>query len=249
MESNKGQQLEVFSYLSKGNQFVLYVFRKTTKVSQAVYIITDTIKDIEPLKWTLRKVASETASLKYFLDEQNVFNSLEKMLLELEGLLDFARKGKVLSDMNVAIVQDEIKKLVLETRESKGGFYGGHINLQFFDVSKPAPVLPERPPESHTGEAIQHKSHKGHSVLYDFYVGDPQKVKLGKPSNVVSQDKGQRREEILKIIRIKGAVTIKDITEQIKDCSEKTVQRELTVMVLQGIIKKSGERRWSKYSA
>jgi len=43
-------------------------------------------------------------------------------------------------------------------------------------------------------------------------------------------------------------LTIKDFSKVITDCSEKTIQRELLDMVEKGIIKKEGERRWSKYS-
>ncbi|HMO79048.1 MAG TPA: hypothetical protein PJ997_02690 [Candidatus Paceibacterota bacterium] len=57
-----------------------------------------------------------------------------------------------------------------------------------------------------------------------------------------------RRESILKIIKDLGEVSIKDIGERINDCSEKTLQRELINLVLEGVLKKEGDRRWSKYS-
>lgn len=236
-EKDKGQQLEVLSYLSKGNQFVLYVFRKISKVSQAVYIVTDLVKDVEPIKWTLRKVASDMASFKYFLDEQRVFYDLERMLLELEGLLGFARNAKVLSDMNGAILLDQIKILVIEMRDAKsaGQFYKS-IEPSFFDTEKPV--------------------YKGHNVLYDFYNQTATPKMSLKPTPAVSklqhqfhsQDKGHRKDEMLKIIKAKGAVMIKDITELIKDCSEKTIQRELLSMVQAGILRKIGEKRWSRYT-
>jgi len=40
---------------------------------------------------------------------------------------------------------------------------------------------------------------------------------------------------------------IKDITSLIGDYSEKTVQRDLVALVKAGVLKKEGERRWSKY--
>ena len=42
-------------------------------------------------------------------------------------------------------------------------------------------------------------------------------------------------------------LTIKDFAKNIKDCSDKTIQRELISMVTSGVLKKEGERRWSKY--
>ena len=44
-----------------------------------------------------------------------------------------------------------------------------------------------------------------------------------------------------------NGVSIKDISAQFTDCSEKTIQRELNDLVIKGRIKKSGSKRWSRY--
>ncbi|MEI6580856.1 MAG: hypothetical protein WCO07_01645 [bacterium] len=70
--------------------------------------------------------------------------------------------------------------------------------------------------------------------------------------------KGKRREEIISIIKNKlivlpqsGGATITDIKNSAEgalvSCGEKTLQRELVSMVHDGVLKKSGEKRWSKY--
>lgn len=251
-ENNKrqqqGQQLEVTNYLSKGNQFVLYLYKRISKVSQAIYIITDIIKDAEPLKWALRNSATDMVSLRQFLDEHNVFNNLERILLELEGLLDFARNTRVLSTMNSEVIQDQIKKIINEMKEGALSRYGNELAYPFFEVAKPEPLSPSNMLAPYHNKGAD-KSHKGHSVLYDFYHKQgARKDRSIQTINSTSGTKNDRRHDMLTIIKSKGAVTIKDITDQIKDCSEKTVQRELTMMVLEGVIKKTGERRWSRYS-
>ena len=66
--------------------------------------------------------------------------------------------------------------------------------------------------------------------------------------------KGQKHRQsiILAFIRTKLSVSIKDICQlpdsEIRACSEKTIQRELTELIRQGLIKKIGERRWSQYT-
>ncbi len=57
-----------------------------------------------------------------------------------------------------------------------------------------------------------------------------------------------RRTRIHTILEAKGEATIKDISEIITDCSEKTLQRELNAMIEENVVKRQGERRWSKYS-
>ncbi len=60
--------------------------------------------------------------------------------------------------------------------------------------------------------------------------------------------RGDRREIILRMIKEKPSLNIKDITKNFPDVSEKTIQRELLAMVASGILIKRGERRWSTYS-
>ncbi len=63
-----------------------------------------------------------------------------------------------------------------------------------------------------------------------------------------------RPEKILSIIKSKkdtlgfsAGVSIKDIASAFFDCSEKTIQRELNSLVAKGQLKKTGEKRWSRY--
>ncbi len=52
----------------------------------------------------------------------------------------------------------------------------------------------------------------------------------------------------MSIVKEKGNISVKDISDRIKDFSEKTLQRELLKMVAKGVLNKEGERRWSRYS-
>lgn len=63
---------------------------------------------------------------------------------------------------------------------------------------------------------------------------------------VESQD--SRRDRILALLRDKGEASIKDVSEVITDCSEKTIQRDLNSLIKDNLVRREGERRWSKYS-
>lgn len=63
-----------------------------------------------------------------------------------------------------------------------------------------------------------------------------------------SFDKQIRRTRILKLIKDKREVTIKDISADFPGVSEKTIQRELVALTFEGVLLKSGDRRWSRYS-
>jgi DNA-binding transcriptional ArsR family regulator len=61
------------------------------------------------------------------------------------------------------------------------------------------------------------------------------------------EDKKERRDAIMKTIRSKGQVTIKDISENIRGCSEKTIQRDLQELIQHGVLIREGEKRWAVY--
>lgn len=58
----------------------------------------------------------------------------------------------------------------------------------------------------------------------------------------------ERELAIIKMLKDGSNLTIRDFFLVIKGCSEKTIQRELLRLVKLGVLKKSGERRWSRYS-
>lgn len=62
-----------------------------------------------------------------------------------------------------------------------------------------------------------------------------------------SKGQSTRASQILDYIRKHKSVSIKEIAATIRDCSEKTVQRELNVLIDQGLVRRVGERRWSTY--
>ena len=57
-----------------------------------------------------------------------------------------------------------------------------------------------------------------------------------------------RREKIVELLRVNGPSSVSDLARTVEGCSDKTIQRELVSMVSLGLLKKTGDRRWSRYS-
>lgn len=72
--------------------------------------------------------------------------------------------------------------------------------------------------------------------------------KVVKDKKTGPQGQSKRTGLILEFVRKHKNVSIKDISKVIRDVSEKTIQRELTLLIQQGLVEKRGERRWSIYS-
>lgn len=62
-----------------------------------------------------------------------------------------------------------------------------------------------------------------------------------------SKEQEQRISSILEVVKKTKGASMKDISAVIRGCSEKTIQRELALLIERGLIRKEGERRWSVY--
>ena len=65
---------------------------------------------------------------------------------------------------------------------------------------------------------------------------------------VVTVKKNSRQSVIFSLLKRKKEIMIKDVSPLIGGCSEKTIQRELADMVSKGILRRIGEKRWSRYT-
>ncbi len=82
------------------------------------------------------------------------------------------------------------------------------------------------------------------SVMKTRAVSDKKSVR----SPLLSQTKEERKQNILAVLLKQGTAMIKDFSSVITGCSEKTIQRLLISMVQDGVLKREGDRRWSRYS-
>jgi predicted HTH transcriptional regulator len=69
-----------------------------------------------------------------------------------------------------------------------------------------------------------------------------------KKFGAVSVKKNSRQSIIISLLKRKKEIMIKDVSPLINGCSEKTIQRELLEMVSLGLLRKLGEKRWSRYT-
>ncbi len=70
---------------------------------------------------------------------------------------------------------------------------------------------------------------------------------IKKTQRTTPSERNNRREKMLSLIKAKKDISIKDISLSFPGQSEKTILRELTVLISNGHIKKTGAKRWSRY--
>lgn len=228
----------------------LFIFKKTEKVVAAIYLITNLISDIEPIKWQIRKVSAGLVTDMLVLKKTSAVQSkqiiigLTMAISEIISLLKIAAIADHISSMNHSVVQ---KELVLLMDSLQGIHFemvgGGALILaqDFFNVSMPVSSQP-LPTNYPATQAFHSKGQYRTSV--GIKDNQTQQVSKDNQKNV----KDSRRDRIIQLLKGGKPSGIKDFAREIKDCSEKTLQRELLGMVESGVLKKTGERRWSLYS-
>ncbi|MEI6304403.1 MAG: hypothetical protein WCP09_00050 [Candidatus Taylorbacteria bacterium] len=233
--------------------YLIYLFKKTEKITAALYLVSGLLKDDEPIKWELRDrginllSSSFTASSAVPGDKNVVIQSIFTAALETLSLLNVAKISNLISDMNHKLLVREIDLVVgmLRDRLAQSAEKAGYVLSESFfktpDLFASGFRLDNRGRSNH-GEV----GTKGQATGIGYETSSSKATLQGHVS--IQQKKSNRQEVILNVLQTQNNLTIKDFAKVIKDCSEKTIQRELIDLMNKGLIKKEGERRWSRYS-
>lgn len=256
-QNNPPQFNDPISWKSLGffsiEDYLLYIFKKTEKITAALYLVSGLLKDDEPIKWELRDKGMDLLSSSFSAsnsvpgDKNYIIQSLFTAALETISLLNVAKISNLISDMNHSLLVREIDQVVslLRDRLSESAESAGLVlSEQFFKT-----------PSMFTsgfrvGERVKDQS-SGQRAVSSSEAGGRKNRKLSDVDSghsAMEEKKAQRRESIINVLKSQSNLTIKDFAKVIKDCSEKTIQRELIELVEKGVIRKDGERRWSRYS-
>lgn len=246
----------------------IFIFKKTEKLISAIYLITGFLSDNEPIKWRLRDISAHLMSYSVNLsndqrhhDRIEAMNNFTTASFEIISLLGVADVSGVLSSMNCNIIIFEFQKIIelVELKERS-------LNTKFL-LSKSFFETTENIPNNNSGFAqgvnVLNKKDNDDTDTRNQILSDkliPEKslhkrhLSIKDTNNIVAdkghivRDKNQRYEVIINLLKKTKEISVKDVSGIVTDCSEKTIQRELLSLVDKGVLKKEGERRWSKYS-
>lgn len=123
MPSNIPVTKDHISFFQK-DSYLAFVYKKTEKLTTAMYMVTSLFPDSEPMKWSLRKKVSEMLSFilgyKNSNLNQNIFiESVKERVLDIVSLLEVLSKSGLVSVMNFSILQQEFLNLINVLDEQK----------------------------------------------------------------------------------------------------------------------------------
>ncbi len=225
--------------------YLVYIFKKTEKITAALYLVSGLLKDDEPMKWELRDRgmdmlnSSFNASSSVPGDKNVIVQSIFTSALETISLLNVAKISNLISEMNHSILVKEIDQVVslLRDRLTESAQSAGLVLSEAFFKT---PSMFASGFKSDVQGSVYNRTSANKGISNKHRISDAR--------SSVEEKKSNRQEGIIRILKGQSNLTIKDFSNTIKDCSEKTIQRELLEMVEKGVIKKEGERRWSRYS-
>jgi hypothetical protein len=250
----------------RNDAYISPVLKKLEKVVTALYMVSDCMDESEPMKIALRTLGVNLISSIHSigLDKPITKNfslaTIETDLGKALSFVDIASTVGLISTMNGGILKNELEKLqnmisqIIDSNANSGfkntNFEARALSTfalkEFLTTDEPA--FPAAPMNTMIFKGHDIKDTKVMSFTKMSNKLDSAQTKKTTPSSSDMAIKMMRRSNILKIIKDKNEVTIKDISTIIKDCSEKTLQRELSGLVLENVLKKEGNKRWSKYS-
>lgn len=225
--------------LSADPSFV-FAHTKAERLSTAVHMVTRFMDSSEPLRKSLRSESLKLLS-RIFILEEGGGDSITGIISRIISLLDIAYRTQYISEMNWNIIRGEYLSLgrFIEERNPGATLDSQAISERFFHVEMPK-------------EAPQRKTVPEPAPVKDKTISKRQSSgtasRKRSESLIVKERKNGRREAILKLIKERKKVGVRDVAEVVTGVSEKTLQRELLSLVEEGILRKEGERRWSTYS-
>ena len=264
---NKGSFDVSSALVFKDNPQLVFLYKKTEKLVSALYLLTSFISDKEPVKWQIREAGVNLLNQSLNLSDRTSAKQISIHFdfisngFKLLSFLKICHISGLISEMNFNILKYEIEALItnVESEEKESDGKGAVFPAHFFEVSREEDLGSTF--TNHKSLIPEGNTYKGHNIMSDRYIrpiggmsdkqkpvrhGNPGGDKSNRPSS--AEASAGRQEIIIGLLKKNKELGIKDFATSIKDCSEKTIQRELASLISKGQVLKDGEKRWSRYS-
>lgn len=229
---------------------------RVTRVSEALYRVTDLMPDEEPLKWSLRTKAIELVELLSFLtssaslkDRAVTSARVHELIDAITRLLDIAAGASFISKVNFDVLRREygllrelpqpketlLLPITMPQETEKVETPARHVvkgDLAISVSPETAPAVKTTPQPSRV--EISAETPRAREVL------------MARPA---PEKDNNRRSRILSYLGAHPWASRGDVAAIFgREISEKTLQRELSALVDSGAIIKEGEKRWCRYA-
>jgi len=239
LSEKKFHEFALQSALFKGRSDWYFCYLKAEKVAHVLAILSSTSSEhggsLRELAHTASKLPESV--VRFAADEIERSNVLADIFALLSAVRFVSTVGGIGKE-NALLLIEEYEQLAQKIGNSSRP--SPFVSSDDFSL----PPLPEHKNLTSSPARLNGFSVSGSSVsLKDKSKGRT----ISKGQKLDSKEKQGRMSQILDVIRKQKGASVKDISAVVKNYSEKTIQRELALLIKQGLVRKEGERRWSIY--
>ena len=224
------------------NRSAQRVYERSEKLVAALYLLTNHLPPVDTLARAIRSNSIELLEATLALRDQmrspeslqlTSVRSTIRLLISLVRMLSVS--GSI-SPQNTSIVMDSLDELGAFLTSSQRSSFSESVALSREDLEVTGPLIGQA---GVAGRPSALKDVKDTGIIKD---------KTDASVSAKGQEVSPRRRGIIEVLRASGELGIRDIASHIPQYSEKMIQRELAELVVAGVVKKTGLKRWSRYS-
>jgi hypothetical protein len=224
------------------NQSAERLYRRAERTVAAIFLITNHLSEDEDLRKEARAQALKILNEMVFLrDEMRSPNSNRATSIRrsIRYLLSIVRMLPIAGFLSI-----QNATAVCEALDEVGNFL---LTAQNTSLSENITLMSENLYDTHE---MYIKDIKDTQKRRTSDVKDIKNThNLSNSTNAATDDGlDVRKQNIIAILQSTESLGIKDIAANLPEYSEKMIQRELVDMVASGKVKKTGLKRWSRYS-
>lgn len=212
------------------------IFKRTERLIQATFYVVDRVDVTHAVPGEKDIIIRDIERVSV-----NIIDKLTRLLSIEQGVIrrPFTELGSELLHLSTLISVLAARELI---KESYGLLISHEVQALLSELSDLKQKGSERAPRREIRQNARRVTDAGSAVqVHSGYEGEL----IG---DVPRSASTSRKDRIKEILREKGQVSIKDISDVIKDVSEKSIQRDLNDMISLSEVVRHGERRWSTYS-
>lgn len=254
--------------------FPLYLHKKLRRLVEGLYLVTSHLSDTEPLKNIIRTEAIKIINLSVKIkgdklsDTNNVlYEEIIINVASITSLLEVIAIAGMISEQNYYLISKELNTIFESLRDKlkdypnpDGSLAASFFKIEIDGIDQQTGVIIK----DNTIKDKEKNLDKDKTVLKNNNI-EVQKIKQyteeNNNKNIYKKDndkdrskkilrtveKLDREKTVLNFFKDNRKMTVKDISVLLPQYGEKTIQREILRLVANGILSKSGKKRWALY--
>ena len=226
-------------------------YRRSERIAAAIFLLTNHVPAEEILKSNVRAMATNLLSQVLSLrDEMRASNSDRARLFKatIRELISSMRLFVVagyISSQNVESVTEALDELPVFLATSQRSTLSESVSISredLIDVRDVGMRNIQRIPDDKSKKDITDVNNRTYNS------GSRTSHTSDESVSDMSDKLSLRSQAILEVLRTGGELAIRDIVSNLPEYSEKMIQRELALLVEKAKVKKTGLKRWSRYT-